>query len=131
MARLSYGIGTILVIAFGLVIRRVPLGLPSVIVKYGGSILWGMMVLFLVRIFIPRANPGIAAMAAGIIAVLVETSRLVHTPDLDAFRLTLAGALLLGRIFSVWNIGAYLIGIGLALGLDHLFFSIHVRRHYG
>ncbi len=130
MTRLAYGIATLFIIALGLVVRRVPMGLPWFAVKYGGSILWGMMVLFLVRILIPRAKPWIAALAAGMIAVLVETSRLVHIPDLDAFRLTLAGTLLLGRIFSVWNIGAYLIGIGLALGLDLWFFSVPMRRNH-
>ena len=48
------------------------------------------------------------------IAILAELFRLYHTPWLDAFRLTLAGALLLGRIFSWWNIVAYGLGIALA-----------------
>lgn len=54
------------------------------------------------------------------IAVGVELFRLVHTPWLDDFRLTLLGALLLGRIFSPWDILAYVAGIGLALGFDSL-----------
>ncbi|EHS54159.1 hypothetical protein PDO_3750, partial [Rhizobium sp. PDO1-076] len=49
-----------------------------------------------------------------VIAVVTELGRLYHTPWLDTFRLTLAGALLLGRIFSVWNILAYLLGIAAA-----------------
>jgi hypothetical protein len=48
----------------------------------------------------------------------VELFRLVHAPWLDAFRLTLAGALLLGRIFSPWNVLAYGVGIALAMLLD-------------
>jgi hypothetical protein len=43
-----------------------------------------------------------------------------HPGSTDEFRLTLAGALLLGRIFSVWNILAYAAGILLAVGLDRL-----------
>jgi hypothetical protein len=39
---------------------------------------------------------------------------------LDAFRLTLAGALLLGRIFSPWDMVAYGAGIILGLLLDRL-----------
>ena len=52
------------------------------------------------------------------IAIVVEFSRLVHVPWLDAFRLTTAGALLLGRIFSLWNLVAYLIGIAAGIWLD-------------
>ena len=55
---------------------------------------------------------------AVLIAVVVEFSRLVHVPWLDAFRLTTAGALLLGRIFSLWNLVAYLIGIVVGIWLD-------------
>jgi hypothetical protein len=83
-------------------------------VKYGGSVLWGTMVFFLVAIAASRLpRPGIASIAA-LIAIGVELFRLVHTPGLDAFRLTTAGALLLGRVFSPWNMVAY--GFGIATG---------------
>ncbi len=59
-------------------------------------------------------------MVAAVIAVGVELFRLVHTPWLDSFRLTMAGALLLGRIFSPWDILAYAIGIALGALLDNL-----------
>ncbi|URD40226.1 DUF2809 domain-containing protein [Methylobacterium tardum] len=52
--------------------------------------------------------------AAAIGAALIETSRLIHTAALDAFRSAMAGQLLLGNIFSVWNFGAYAAGIGAA-----------------
>jgi hypothetical protein len=52
------------------------------------------------------------------IAICVELFRLVHAPWLDAFRLTLAGALLLGRIFSAWDMLAYGVGIVLGMLLD-------------
>jgi len=78
------------------------------------------MVFFLVALARSRlSRPGIALISA-VIAVTVELFRLVHTPALDAFRLTLAGALLLGRIFSAWDIVAYGVGIVLAMGLDRL-----------
>ena len=58
-----------------------------------------------------------------VIAIGVELFRLVHFPWLDAFRLTLPGALLLGRVFSVWNMVAYGVGIGLGMLLDRLAMS--------
>src|SRR5579862_9262828 len=110
------------IVVSGLALRRFGLGLgiPSAIVKYGGSILWGAMVYLLVALAM-RGLSRLRIAAAGIvISVDVELLRLVHTPWLDDFRATLAGALLLGRIFSPWNILAYGVGILLALLLDRL-----------
>ena len=82
------------------------------------------MVLFVVGAFAPRTAPIWAAPATGIIiAVASELFRFIHTPSLDAFRLTLASALLLGRLFNPWNVLAYGVGIGVALPI-----SIIVRR---
>jgi hypothetical protein len=108
------------IIVCGLALRRfgLGLGLPALVVKYGGSILWGAMVYFLVAMVTSiRSRPGIALIAF-VSAICVELFRLVHTPWLDAIRLTLAGALLLGRIFSAWDIVAYGVGIVVAMGLD-------------
>ena len=110
------------IVVLGLALRHfgAGLGIPASIVKYGGSILWGAMVFFPVAIALPRFSRLPIAGISAVIAVSVELFRLVHAPWLDNFRLTLAGALLLGRIFSVWNILAYGVGVLLALGLDRL-----------
>ncbi|MDH6667550.1 UNVERIFIED_ORG: hypothetical protein M2442_003549 [Methylorubrum zatmanii] len=106
------------VIAAGVGVRYLPLGLPKEVVKYAGSVLWGAMVYGLVALARPAAPVARLAAIALIVAVLVELFRLVHTPGLDTFRLTLAGQLLLGRVFSPWNVAAYAVGIGLASVLD-------------
>jgi hypothetical protein len=106
------------IIACGLALRRFGLGLPSIVVKYGGSILWGTMVFFLIAILAPHWSRWRIAAISAVIAVGVELFRLVHTPWLDAFRLTIAGALLLGRIFSPWDMLAYGAGIGFGIVLD-------------
>lgn len=108
----------LLVIAAGVGVRYLPLGLPREVVKYAGSILWGAMVYGLIALARPAAPVARLAAIALTVAVLVELFRLVHTPGLDAFRLTLAGQLLLGRVFSPWNVAAYAVGIGLAAVLD-------------
>ncbi|GGI26273.1 hypothetical protein GCM10010987_38560 [Bradyrhizobium guangdongense] len=112
----------LLVIACGLGLRwyGFPLGLPALVVKYGGSLLWATMVFLLVGVLLPRLTRRQIAAIAIMIAVLVELSRLVHTPWLDAFRLTTAGALLLGRIFSLWNLVAYAVGIAFGVWLDRI-----------
>ncbi|NTI74326.1 ribosomal maturation YjgA family protein [Rhizobium rhizogenes] len=110
----------VLTIACGLVLRRFgyEAHLPFTVVKYGGAILWGSMVYFLLASIVVTAKPSKIAVAAVLIAICVEVFRLVHMPWLDAFRLTTAGALLLGRVFSLWNILVYATGIAAALALD-------------
>ncbi|MBX4974899.1 DUF2809 domain-containing protein [Rhizobium lentis] len=110
----------LLVIVLGLALRRFGYGadLPFVVVKYGGSVLWGAMVYLLVAMFFARSRRVVIAGIALFIVISVELFRLYHTPWLDAFRLTMAGALLLGRIFSLWNMLAYAIGIAAAFAFD-------------
>ncbi|MCJ2037207.1 DUF2809 domain-containing protein [Methylobacterium sp. J-068] len=108
---------TFLVIAAGLGLRLAPFGLPATVTKWGGSVLWGAMVYGLVGLALPSPRRRILVTAAGI-AVAVELSRLVHTPELDAFRLTLAGKLLIGRVFSPVNLVAYAAGILAAALVD-------------
>ncbi|MGJ5179849.1 DUF2809 domain-containing protein [Bradyrhizobium oligotrophicum] len=112
----------LIVIALGLALRfyGLGLGLPALIVKYGGSILWAMMVYLLLVALLPRRSPRQIGGLALAVAVTVEASRLIHTPWLDSFRLTLAGALLLGRIFSAWNIAAYAVGILIGIGIERI-----------
>ena len=94
------------------------IGLPFPLVKYGGSILWGTMVFFLVGMLASPSSRRAGALVALLIAIAVELFRLWHTPVLDVFRLTPTGALLLGRVFSPWNIIAYDAGIALGVLLD-------------
>ena len=110
------------IIVCGLALRKFGpgLGLPSVLVKYGGSMLWGTMVFFLVAIAAPGQPRWRMALISVLLAVCVELFRLVHTPWLDDFRLTTLGALLLGRVFSPWNMLAYGAGIVLGMLLDRL-----------
>lgn len=109
------------VIAAGVTLRLTgyEAGLPYGLVKYGGSLLWGVMVYLLVSAAFPGGRRTHLALSVAI-AVAAELLRLYHTPWLDEFRLTLAGALLLGRIFSIWNIVAYIAGIVLAAGLERV-----------
>jgi len=125
--RAPYLLAALCTIAAGLAIRLVPLGLTYSIVKYGGSTIWGAMVYALVAACAPSARICTAFLVSVIIAALSEFFRLYHTPELDAFRMTLAGALLLGRVFSVWNIVAYSVGIALAALADTAFRRARVR----
>jgi uncharacterized protein DUF2809 len=126
----------LVIVVSGLALRGFgfSLGLSAFVVKYGGSVLWAAMVFFLVAMAASHASRLSVALISAAIAVGVELFRLVHAPWLDAFRLTLPGALLLGRIFSPWNMLAYGVGIVLAMGFDHMAveaLAARLRPHAG
>jgi hypothetical protein len=106
------------VIAAGLVLRLVPLRLSAFTVKYGGSVLWAAMVYLLLAGCLPRRRSLTVALIAAAVAALVELSRLYHSPALDAFRLTRAGILLLGRVFSGWHFAIYWATIAIVATAD-------------
>lgn len=108
----------VLTMVAGLVVRFAHLGLPSFVVKYGGSALWAMMIYWVVSSLLPAWQVPRTAILAGVIAALVELLKLVHTPALEAFRHTLAGVLLLGRIFSWRDIAVYWLAIAVAAMVD-------------
>jgi hypothetical protein len=94
-------------IAAGLLVRFAPLGLPYSVVKYGGSMLWALMIYWIVSALAPSLGLPVTAIIAGVLATAVEFLKLYRTPTLDAFRLTLPGIILLGRFFSLRDIAAY------------------------
>ncbi len=65
------------------------------------------MVYFFIAAVQPHRHPAALGVIAGFLTSLVELSRLYHSPGLDAFRLTLAGALLLGRVYNAWHLLIY------------------------
>ena len=126
-------VAALLVIAGGFWLRRYGLGhhIPAFYVKYGGSALWAAMVYFLVALLLrSRPQKQILTIAA-LVCALIEASKLSHTPALEIFRMTEAGAWLLGRIFSPWNFLAYAAGLALAFGLDALLARVGVRKSRG
>jgi hypothetical protein len=70
------------IIVSGLALRGIGpgLGLPLFLVKYGGSLLWGAMVFFLVAIAAPLLSWWRIALISAAIAIAVELFRLVHAP---------------------------------------------------
>lgn len=105
-------------IAAGLALRLIHVGLPFLVVKYGGSLLWALMIYWIVSMLRPAWPIPTSAWASLAVATAVELFKLVQTPALDAFRHTLPGMLLLGRVFALWDLVAYAIAIGLGALAD-------------
>jgi hypothetical protein len=110
-----------LTIPLGIAWRTLPLHLSPFFFKYGGSVLWAIALYWFIAALLPKVTPTALAVLSALTASLLELSRLWHDPATDAFRITLAGRLLLGRFFSPKNIAAYWLAIALAALLDHLF----------
>jgi hypothetical protein len=109
----------LITIPIGLAIRLLPLGLPWFLYKYLGSALWAVALYWFPATLLPILRPIALATIALTIATLLEVSRLVPIASVDAFRLTFAGKILLGRYFSLKNIVAYLLAITVTAALDH------------
>jgi hypothetical protein len=107
-------------IAAGLTIRLAPLGMPNALVKYGGSLLWALMIYWIVSSVRPMRPLTRGAIVSSAVALCVELFKLYHAPLLDAFRLTLPGKLLLGRVFSLWDLVAYAVAIIAGVLADHM-----------
>ena len=108
----------VVTLVVGLVWRFVPMGLPSALYKYGGSVLWAAMIYWLAALAAPGWRRLWLACVAAVFATAVETFKLVHTPGLDAFRVTFAGKVVLGRFFYWSDFVAYYLAIAVACRVD-------------
>jgi len=109
-----------LTVVAGLVWRLGSLPLPFVAYKYGGSMLWAVAIYWLVSAAVPRWSVATVAAGTSLLSISIEFFKLYHSSAMDAFRLTLAGKLILGRIFSWKDIAAYMLAIVVAAQLDSM-----------
>ena len=113
--RWTYGGFVVLVIAVGLLSRRVP-GVPAEV----GDGLWAVMICGLVGFVSPAAGRTRIAGVGLVICFAVEFSQLIDVEWLNAASKTLPGRLVLGRGFLWADLVAYSIGVSvfwLATGL--------------
>ena len=113
--RICYLSGTVVLIALGLLSRRVKF-VPAAC----GDALWAMMVYCCFRIVLIRKPMIISAVAALITSFAIEFSQML-TPDwLVKIRSTFLGHMLLGQGFLWSDLLAYTIGIAVIYGLTAL-----------
>ena len=113
--RICYLSGTVVLIALGLLSRRVKF-VPAAC----GDALWAMMVYCCFRIVLIRKPMIISAMAALITSFAIEFSQML-TPDwLVKIRSTFLGHMLLGQGFLWSDLLAYTIGIAVVYGITAL-----------
>lgn len=106
------------IIALGLVVHGLGLGLASDVRDATGDALWAMMMFAWIGALRPTAAMGIRATIALSICWAVEISQAYHTPRLDAARQTTIGRLVLGAGFDPRDLGAYAVGVLVACALE-------------
>ncbi|MEM7152666.1 MAG: DUF2809 domain-containing protein [Myxococcota bacterium] len=104
--RWRYGGLVLLLIAVGLLSRRIPGVPPSV-----GDGLWAMMICGLVGFVVPTAHRTKIAITSVGICFAVEFSQRIDVEWLNALRTTLPGRLVLGRGFLWSDLVAYSVGV--------------------
>ena len=115
----------LLLIPLGFVCRFVPIGLPYLIVKYGGSFLWASTVYWFIGYFLARQRPLTLALISLVVTAAIEFLKRVQSSTLENIRNTLFGIIILGRYFSYTDIAVYWFAIFCAAWIDHL--AIHGR----
>lgn len=126
--RLLYGFMIIIVIALGLLSRRMHNIIPEFLNTYLGDALWALMAFFMFSfIFKDRETKKIALMGI-LFCYLIEISQLYHANWIDNIRKTTLGGLILGYGFLWSDLVAYAIGIG--IGITFEFYLLKLRRKH-
>ena len=110
-----------LTIAAGLSTRLYPDHFPTFIARYAGDTLWATMVFWILAVVWRRSSTLRLTGAATAIAFAVECSQLLHAAWIDAIRSSRIGGLLLGSDFLWSDLVCYVVGVGIAAGLDAWF----------
>ncbi len=88
--------------------------------KYPGDALWALMVFLGLAFLRPRASAGRLSLWAFGTSCAVEFSQIYQAPWINGVRHTTVGHLVLGSVFSWFDIAAYAVGVLLGAGLDIL-----------
>jgi hypothetical protein len=112
-ARLPYIIAVILVIALGLLSRKM-----AAIPLWIGDVLWALMVYLLVRALLITAPLKQVVLISLLFCFAIEFSQLYQAPWINHVRSTILGHLILGQGFLWGDLLAYLVGVGLGYGLS-------------
>jgi hypothetical protein len=102
----------LMIVIVGLPTRLFPQAMPDFMVRYGGDVLWAMMIYLLFGLLFPATKPWRLVILAFAVTWGVEFSQLVQTDWLNAIRSVKLGGLLIGYSFLWSDLACYVCGIG-------------------
>ena len=108
---LLYTLAAALVAGLGLLWRSGYLPLSPAIAKYGGDVLWALMVFFVFGFVFRRISIARLILVSICFAWAIEFSQLCHAPWIDSLRSMRIGHLILGSTFNSPDLLAYTIGV--------------------
>jgi len=117
-SRWRYAGATLGTVAVGLGSRAFAGWLPWWLAKNLGDALYATMVFWGFGALAPRAKPTRLALAAVGFCFAIELSQRYRAPWIEAVRATTPGRLVLGQGFNASDLVCYVIGVGLAVGID-------------
>jgi hypothetical protein len=95
--------------------------LPPLVSKYGGDVLWAVMVFVGLGFLLRHASTLLLVMLALGFCWVIEFSQLYHAPWIDSIRATLPGRLILGSTFNWPDLPAYAFGIAIGAVGEYFF----------
>lgn len=117
-SRWRYAFAAAATIVTGLASRAYAAHLPWWLAKNAGDALYATMVFFGFGFLAPRAKTSMVALAATTFCVAIEVMQLYQAPWINAVRATTPGRLVLGQGFHAFDLGCYVIGVALGVGLE-------------
>lgn len=124
--RVLYGFIIIIVIALGLLSRKIYNIIPDFLNTYLGDALWALMIFFIFGFIFRDSETKEIALIGILFCYLIELSQLYHANWIDNIRKTTLGGLVLGYGFLWSDLVAYAIGIGIGIAIDD--FLLKLRR---
>ncbi|MBE6066769.1 MAG: DUF2809 domain-containing protein [Clostridium lundense] len=124
--RWLYGFIIIIVIALGLLSRKMDNIIPDFLNTYLGDALWALMIFFIFGFIFRDSETKEIALIGILFCYLIELSQLYHANWIDNIRKTTLGGLILGYGFLWSDLLAYAIGIGIGVAIEN--FLLKLRR---
>jgi len=124
MLRLKYTILIFIVIAAGLVSRKI-----HVIPLWIGDLLWALMVYLIVRVLLITSPIKNIAIISLLFSFGIEFSQLYQAPWISQIRQTLPGKLVLGQGFLWGDLVAYIGGVAIGVLLESGLQVMRPKQH--
>lgn len=121
--RSHYLLAVFVTIMVGLLSRRFPEILPSLLGKYPGDVLWSLMVFFGWGFVFRRASSLRIVLLTLATSYTIEVLKLWQSPWWFMIRHTTIGHLVFGHVFSWSNLVAYTVGAMLGLLFEFVAFE--------
>lgn len=113
-----YLLSILLTVGSGLLLRSRFVSLPEPVEKYGGDMLWALLVFFGFAFAFHRASTlRIALLALGF-ACSIEFSQIYHAEWIDRIRAMRLGHLILGSTFNLPDLLAYAAGVAVGVAFE-------------